>query len=64
MKVENIIVEVQTDSLKPDPNQPRKTFPKETIENIAMTLMTQGTINPIEVDESARATEKLFRCLS
>jgi ParB/RepB/Spo0J family partition protein len=44
-------VEVPVDSLKPDPNQPRKTFPAEVIENIALTIKRQGTINPIEVDD-------------
>ena len=51
MEVENIITEVPVNSLKPDPKQPRKTFPKEEIENIAQTIKAQGTINAIEIDE-------------
>lgn len=52
MEVENTIVEVPVNSLKPDPKQPRKTFPEEEIENIAKTIKAQGTINAIEVDEN------------
>jgi len=51
MEVENLIVEFPINSIKPDPNQPRKTFPEEDIENIAQTIRAQGTINPIEIDE-------------
>lgn len=50
MNIAKVIEEVPVDSLKPDPNQPRKTFPPDVIENLAMTIKTQGTINPIEVD--------------
>jgi ParB/RepB/Spo0J family partition protein len=50
MQVAKVIEEVPVDSLRPDPNQPRKTFPQDIIENLAMTVKTQGTINPIEVD--------------
>lgn len=52
MEVEKIITEVPVNSLKPDPKQPRKTFPEDVVENIAMTIKAQGTINPIEVDEN------------
>jgi ParB/RepB/Spo0J family partition protein len=52
MEIENKIVEVPVDSLKPDPKQPRKTFPEEEITGIAQTIKVQGTINPIEVDEN------------
>jgi len=51
MQIENRIVEAPVNSLKPDPKQPRKTFPEEVIENIAKTIKAHGTINPIEVDE-------------
>jgi len=52
MEVENVIVEVPVDSLKPDTKQPRKTFPTEEIESMAQTIKAQGTINAIEVDEN------------
>lgn len=52
MEVENVIAEVPVNSLEPDQKQPRKTFPKEEIENIAKTIKAQGTINAIEVDEN------------
>lgn len=45
------IIEIQLDKIKPDPNQPRKTFNKDKIEELAATIRTVGVINPIEVDE-------------
>ncbi len=37
--------------IRPDPGQPRKTFDEESIERLAATYQTEGTIVPIEVDE-------------
>ena len=51
MEIETKITEVAVSSLRGDPNQPRKTFPAEVIENMAATVKKHGTINPIEVDE-------------
>jgi len=51
MEIDTQILNVPVSSLKPDPNQPRKTFPAEVLENMAGTIKTHGTINPIEVDE-------------
>jgi len=39
-------------NLKPDPDQPRKKFDSEAINNLAQTMKTQGIINPIEIDEN------------
>jgi len=51
MEVDNKIIEMPVSSLKPDPSQPRKTFPDNAMENMALTVKRHGTINPIEVDE-------------
>lgn len=38
--------------LKPDPDQPRKKFDDEVINNLAQTMKSQGIINTIEIDEN------------
>ncbi len=43
---------VLIDSIKPDPNQPRKTFTDKHIEELSKNLTTIGLINPIETDEN------------
>lgn len=42
----------KTNKLKPDPNQPRKSFDEEKIKNLAKTYKSQGIINPIEINEN------------
>ena len=44
--------QISIDKIKPDKNQPRKTFDKETIKGLADTYKNQGVIEPIEVDEN------------
>ncbi len=39
------------DKIKRDPTQPRQTIDKERIEEIGASMLTEGVINPIEVDE-------------
>jgi ParB/RepB/Spo0J family partition protein len=51
MEIDMRIVEMPLASLKPDPHQPRKTFPDDILTNMASTIKRHGTINPIEVDE-------------
>lgn len=51
MKVSDKVEFLPIDSLKPDPNQPRKTFDDERISEMAQTILTQGIIAPIEIDE-------------
>lgn len=41
-----------TNSLKPDPNQPRQSFDSEMITALAQSYKTEGVINPIEVDRN------------
>ena len=45
------IVMKNVNDLVPDPNQPRTIFKDEDIENTANTMLRQGVINPIEIDE-------------
>ena len=45
------IVMKNVNDLVPDPNQPRTIFKQEDIENTANTMLRQGVINPIEIDE-------------
>jgi len=52
MKVSDKVEFLAIDSLKPDPHQPRKTFDDERISEMAQTILTQGIIAPIEIDEN------------
>jgi ParB/RepB/Spo0J family partition protein len=51
LKISEKVEFVSPDTLKPDPNQPRKTFEQEVIDSLAQTILSQGIISPIEVDE-------------
>jgi ParB family chromosome partitioning protein len=46
-----IIDNVSIDSVRPDPNQPRKIFDEAHIKGLAESLRIEGMINPIEVDK-------------
>jgi spore photoproduct lyase len=52
MKVSDKVEFLPTNSLRPDPNQPRKTFDQEAVDSMAQTILSQGIIAPIEVDEN------------
>lgn len=41
---------VSIDSIRPDPNQPRKVFDKGHIQGLSRSLEMEGMINPIEID--------------
>jgi len=43
---------VDIDKIKPDKEQPRKTFNEESLKELAETIKTQGVIQPIEIDEN------------
>jgi len=43
---------VDVDKIKPDKDQPRKTFDEESLKELAETFKTQGIIQPIEIDEN------------
>lgn len=44
--------EIWIDKVKPDPNQPRKTFDEEELKAFAEGIKKQGLIYPIEIDEN------------
>lgn len=46
------IKELNVSDIKPDKNQPRKTFDSEKLKDMSETFKTQGTIQPIEIDEN------------
>lgn len=46
------IVDVPINQLKRDSKQPRKTFDQEKIKDMAKSILTEGIINPIEIDKS------------
>ncbi|HEY0090445.1 MAG TPA: ParB/RepB/Spo0J family partition protein [Candidatus Lokiarchaeia archaeon] len=46
------IKQLNVSDIKPDKNQPRKTFDFEKLKESSETYKTQGTISPIEIDEN------------
>ena len=48
MRITNILV----NSIKPDTDQPRKTFDPIIVEEMAKSFAAEGIINPIEIDEN------------
>jgi len=46
------IKEIEVEKIKPDPEQPRESFDKEKLKELAQTFKTQGIIQPIEIDEN------------
>lgn len=45
------IKQIAIDKLKRDKNQPRQTFDKDKIQDMAQSIKTEGVINPIEIDK-------------
>lgn len=45
------IKEIQVNKIKPDLNQPRKSFDKVRLNEMAQSIKTEGVINPIEIDK-------------
>lgn len=46
------IIQIPIGKIKPDPNQPRKSFNSDKIEGLAQSIVTTGIINPIEIDKN------------
>ncbi len=44
--------EIQLESIQPDPNQPRKVFDKQKLEELAASIRERGVRNPIDVYEA------------
>ena len=45
------IIQKNINEIRPDTNQPRKNFPETRIREMAKSILTEGIINPIEVDK-------------
>lgn len=46
------MVNLPINKIKPDPKQPRQTLDQEKIKGMAQSIVTEGIINPIEVDKN------------
>ena len=51
MKIYDTIHEINLDYIEPDLNQPRKTFRRDTLVELAESIKTSGLINPILVEK-------------
>ena len=47
------LLALRLDAIEPDPEQPRQTFPKESLQELANSIAQDGVIQPIEVTEVA-----------
>jgi len=45
------IIEVEIDKITPDPNQPRTSIDESDLREMAASIITEGIINPIEIDK-------------
>ena len=45
------LVAVRLDAIQPDPDQPRSTFPRESLEELSASISQDGVIQPIELTE-------------
>ena len=44
---------VSVDSIRPDPDQPRKEFDEAVLEEMKISILKSGIINDIEIDENS-----------
>jgi hypothetical protein len=51
MKITTKMPEVDIEKIKPDPNQPRSYIDELELREMAQSIVTEGIINPIEIDE-------------
>lgn len=51
------IKEIEISRIKADKNQPRKTFDDESLQHLAESILSNGLLNPIEVDENFVITD-------
>lgn len=49
--------EIPVDKIKPDKDQPRKTFDEESLKGLAESILSNGLLNPIEVDSDLVITD-------
>lgn len=48
-----LLLSVRLDAIRPDPEQPRRTFPSSSLEELSESIRQEGIIQPIEVMELA-----------
>ncbi len=46
-----VLLSIKLNAIQPDPNQPRKTFSQESLDELAESIRQDGVIQPIEVTE-------------
>lgn len=46
------LLAIRVDAIQPDPEQPRRTFPEESLEELGASIRQDGVIQPIEVTEA------------
>jgi ParB family chromosome partitioning protein len=47
------LLSIRLDAIRPDPNQPRQTFPQDSLQELGESIRQDGVIQPIEVTETA-----------
>jgi ParB family chromosome partitioning protein len=57
MKMDYKLKTLNISDLKADKNQPRKTFDDESLQHLAESILSNGLLNPIEVDENNIITD-------
>ena len=45
------LLSLRVDAIQPDPDQPRSTFPQESLEELSQSIVQDGVIQPIEVTQ-------------
>lgn len=46
-----LLLSLRVDAIQPDPDQPRSTFPQESLQELSQSIAQDGVIQPIEVTE-------------
>jgi ParB/RepB/Spo0J family partition protein len=59
MKVYDTLKEIRLDYIEPDLDQPRKTFRRDTLAELAESIKTSGLINPILVEKKDKNSYKI-----
>ena len=49
-----VLVRLRVDAVQPDPDQPRRTFPPESLQELADSIAQDGVIQPIEVTQVSK----------
>lgn len=52
-KTENGVLEVEIDKIKPNPNQPRKNFDEEALQELASSIKIHGIVQPIVLNKQS-----------